>query len=151
MIGVSSLCPCVFSVAISWISVFGVGGSFLKQRGFLLPRFTFAHEIVAYAAALKKNNPKLILKIILFISIWLCWVVLAALMGFSLVAVSRGYSLVVAHWHLIAVASLVAALRLWSTDSVVVAHRLSCSAACGIFLDQGLNPSLVRFFLGYSF
>ena len=63
--------------------------------------------------------------------------VLAALMGFSLVAVSRGYSLVVAHWHLIAVASLVAALRLWSTDSVVVAHRLSCSAACGIFPDQG--------------
>ena len=24
--------------------------------------------------------------------------------------------------------------------SAVVAHRLSCSAACGIFLDQGLNP-----------
>jgi len=25
-------------------------------------------------------------------------------------------------------------------DSVVVAHGLSCSTACGIFLDQGLNP-----------
>ena len=25
--------------------------------------------------------------------------------------------------------------------SVVMAHGLSCSAACGIFLDQGLNPS----------
>ena len=24
--------------------------------------------------------------------------------------------------------------------SVVVAHRLSCLAACGIFLDQGWNP-----------
>ena len=24
--------------------------------------------------------------------------------------------------------------------SVVVAHRLSCSAACGIFADQGCNP-----------
>ena len=24
--------------------------------------------------------------------------------------------------------------------SVVVAHELSCSAACGIFLDQGSNP-----------
>ena len=34
---------------------------------------------------------------------------------------------------------------LWSTasrhaGSVVVAHRLSCSSACGIFLDQGSNP-----------
>ena len=25
-------------------------------------------------------------------------------------------------------------------DSVVVAHGLSCSVACGIFLDQGSNP-----------
>ena len=35
-------------------------------------------------------------------------------------------------------------LLLWSTDSwregsIVVAHELSCPAACGIFLDQGLN------------
>ena len=36
--------------------------------------------------------------------------------------------------------SAVAAPRLWSTRSVVVAHRLSCSEACGIFLDQGSNP-----------
>ena len=29
----------------------------------------------------------------------------------------------------------------WSMQiSVVVAHELSCSAACGIFLDQGSNP-----------
>ena len=27
-----------------------------------------------------------------------------------------------------------------SAGSVVVAHRLSCSEACGIFLDQGSNP-----------
>ena len=26
-----------------------------------------------------------------------------------------------------------------SKDSVVTVHRLSCSVACGIFLDQGLN------------
>ena len=29
-------------------------------------------------------------------------------------------------------------LRVWA--SAAVAHRLSCSMACGIFLDQGLNP-----------
>ena len=62
---------------------------------------------------------------------------LAVLMGFSLVAVSSGYSLLVVHRHLIAVASLVAAPRLWSTGSVVMARRLSCSASCGIFPDQG--------------
>ena len=37
-------------------------------------------------------------------------------------------------------ASVVVACRLQSTGSVVVAHRLSCSTACGIFLEQGSNP-----------
>ena len=37
-------------------------------------------------------------------------------------------------------ASVVVARRLQSTGSVVVAHGLSCSAACGIFPDQGSNP-----------
>ena len=32
------------------------------------------------------------------------------------------------------------ARALGTQASVVVAHGLSCSAACGIFLDQGLNP-----------
>ena len=45
--------------------------------------------------------------------------------------------------------SVVVVLGLWSTGSVVVARGLSCSAACGIFLDQGsnLSPALAgRFF-----
>ena len=50
------------------------------------------------------------------------------------------------------VASLVAERRfvlivehgLSSTGSVVVAHRLSCSKACGIFPDQGSNPCLLH-------
>ena len=29
---------------------------------------------------------------------------------------------------------------LWDEGSKVVAHRLCCSMACGIFLDQGSNP-----------
>ena len=37
-------------------------------------------------------------------------------------------------------ASVVVAHRLQSAGSVVVAHGLSCSVACGIFLDQGSNP-----------
>ena len=37
-------------------------------------------------------------------------------------------------------ASVVVACGLQSTGSVVVAHWLSCSAACGVFPDQGSNP-----------
>ena len=37
-------------------------------------------------------------------------------------------------------ASVVVACGLWSAGSVVVAHGLNCSAARGIFPDQGLNP-----------
>ena len=85
----------------------------------------------------------------LFIFIfWLCWI-LVAVCGLSLVAQSKGCSLVVVHGHLIAVASLVAQHRLWThgfqqlqhAGSVVVAHGLSCSTACGIFLDERLNQS----------
>ena len=36
--------------------------------------------------------------------------------------------------------SVVVARGLQNAGSVVVAHRLSCSATCGIFPDQGSNP-----------
>ena len=89
--------------------------------------------------------------------------------GVSLVAASRGYTRVVGpglHWGcslvgmqalLIVMASLVvehglrsvrasvvAAPRLESTSSVVVVRRLSCSTACGIFWDEGLNSCLLH-------
>ena len=48
-----------------------------------------------------------------------------------------GLLFVAVHKFLIAVASLVAEHGLQSAGSVVVAHGLSCSAACGIFPDQG--------------
>ena len=43
-------------------------------------------------------------------------------------------------WALGARASVVVDRGLWSAGSVVVAHGLSCSTACGIFPDQGSNP-----------
>ena len=52
----------------------------------------------------------------------------------------RGLLFVAVRGLLIAVASLVAEHGLQSAGSVVVAHGLSCSAACGIFLDQDSNP-----------
>ena len=41
-------------------------------------------------------------------------------------------------------ASVVAAPGLQSTGSIVVAHGLCCSMACGIFQDQGLNPCVLH-------
>jgi len=46
--------------------------------------------------------------------------------------------------------SVVVAPRLQSIGSVVVAHGLSCSVACGIFLDQGLNPCPLHWFMDSS-
>jgi len=48
-------------------------------------------------------------------------------------------SLAVEHRLLDTRASVVAAHGLYSSGSVVVVHRLSCSVACRIFLDRGLN------------
>ena len=52
----------------------------------------------------------------------------------------RGLLFVAVRRLLIVVASLAAEHGLKSAGSVVVAHGLSCSAACGIFPDQGSNP-----------
>ena len=76
----------------------------------------------------------------LFIYLFLlCWVFISV-RGLSLVAASGGHSS-----SQCAGLSLSRPLLLWSTGSrhagsVVVAHGPSCSAACGIFPDQGLNP-----------
>ena len=69
----------------------------------------------------------------------LCWVFISV-RGLSLVVASGGHSS-----SRCAGLSLSRPLLLRSTgsrcaDSVVVAHGLSCSVACGIFPDQGSNP-----------
>ena len=76
--------------------------------------------------------------IYLFIYLWLCWV-FVSVRGLSLVAASGGHS---SSWC--AGLSLSRLLLLQSTGSrragsVIVAHGPSCSAACGIFPDQGSN------------
>ena len=74
-----------------------------------------------------------------FFNLWLCWV-FVSVRGLSLVAASGGHP-----------SSRCTGLSLWRplllrstgsrcAGSVVVAHRASCSAACGIFPDQGSNP-----------
>ena len=86
-----------------------------------------------------KGIPLFLLFIYLFIYFWLCWV-FVSVQGLSLVAASGGHSS-----SRCAGLSLSQPLFLRSTSSrragsVVVAHGSSCSAACGIFPDQGSNP-----------
>ena len=84
------------------------------------------------------------LKILIYL--FLAHLVFVALCGFSLVAASGACSLLrctgfscFGAWALGVGASGVAARGLSSSDSVIVVHRLSCSVACGIFPDRGLN------------
>ena len=75
----------------------------------------------------------------IYLLIWLCWV-FVSVQGLSLAAASGGHSS-----SRCAGLALSRPLLLWSTTSrragsVVMAQGPSCSAACGIFPDQGSNP-----------
>ena len=76
--------------------------------------------------------------LLFFKNLWLCWV-FVSVRGLSLVVASGGHS---SSWC--AGLSPSRPLLLQSTGSrrtgsVIVAHGPSCSAACGIFPDQGSN------------
>ena len=64
--------------------------------------------------------------------------------GFPVVAASTGYSLIAVPRLLIVVASLVVVPGLMGTGLTVTVHGLCCSAAYGIFPDQGSNPCLLH-------
>ena len=74
-----------------------------------------------------------------FFILWLCWV-FVSVRGPSLVVASGGHSSsrcvgLSLSWPL-----LLRSTGSRHTGSVIVAHGPSCSAACGIFPDQGSNP-----------
>ena len=96
-------------------------------------------NVVGYSFCLFVCFLKASLFIYSFIHFWLCWV-FVSVHGLSLVAASGGHSS-----SRCAGLSVSRPLLLRSTGSrragsVVVVHGLSCSAACGIFPDQGSNP-----------
>ena len=72
------------------------------------------------------------------ICFWLCWVFIAA----CGLVVMRGFIDVCG--LLTAVTSRRRAGSIGTQSAVVVAHGLGCSAACGIVLDQGLDPRPLR-------
>ena len=77
--------------------------------------------------------------IYLFIYFWLCWV-FVCVRGLSLVAASGGHSSSRCTGLSLSRPVLLRSTGSRRAGSVVVAHGPSCSAACGIFPDQGSNP-----------
>ena len=77
--------------------------------------------------------------IYLFIYLWLCWA-FVSVRGLSPVAASGGYSSLLCAGLSLSWPLLLRSTRSRRAGSVVVAHGPSCSAACGIFPDQGSNP-----------
>ena len=84
----------------------------------------------------------------LFISLFLAVLGLHCCADFSLVGVSRGYSLVEVFGLVIAVPLLLWLEGSRCMGSVVVAHGLGRSAACGIFPDQGYIKPMTSAFTG---
>ena len=77
--------------------------------------------------------------IYLFIYFWLCWV-FVSVRGLSLAAVSGGHSSSRCAGLLLSWPLLLRSTGSRRAGSVILAHGSSCSAACGIFRDQGSNP-----------
>ena len=75
----------------------------------------------------------------LFIYFWLCWV-FVSVRGLSPVVASGGHSSSRCAGLSLSRPLLLRSTGSRRTGSVVVAHGLSCSMACGIFPDQGSNP-----------
>ena len=75
----------------------------------------------------------------LFIYLWLCWV-FVSVRGLSVVAASGGRSSSRCTGLSLSRPLLLRSTGSRHTGSVVVALGPSCSAACGIFPDQGSNP-----------
>ena len=109
------------------------------MRTWLLFLFFFFFKVRSTPGKEGYFNYLFIYFIYLFIYLWLCWV-FVSVRGLSPVAASGGHSS-----SRRAGLSLSRSLLLWSTGSrcagsAIVAHRPSCSTACGIFPDQVSNP-----------
>ena len=77
--------------------------------------------------------------LLIYFYFWLCWV-FVSVRGLSLVATSRGHSSSRCEDLWLSRPLLLRSTGSRRAGSVVVAHGPGCSAACGIFPDQGLNP-----------
>ena len=86
-----------------------------------------------------KGIPLFLFFIYLFIYLWLCWA-FVSVRGLSLVAACRGHSSSRCAGLSLSRPLFLRRTRSRRAGSVIVVHGPSCSAACGIFPDQGSNP-----------
>ena len=75
----------------------------------------------------------------MYVCVWLCWV-FVSVRGLSLVVASGGHSSSRCRGHSSSRPLLLRSTGSRRAGSVNVAHGPSCSAACGVFPDQGSNP-----------
>ena len=80
-----------------------------------------------------------LINLFVFIYFWLRWV-FVAVCGLSLAAASGGYSSLRCTGFSLRWFLLLQSIGSMRAGSVVVAHGLSYSMACGIFPDRGSNP-----------
>ena len=85
------------------------------------------------------KNIYLFIYLFIYFNFWLCWV-FVSVRGLSLVEASGGHSSSRCAGLSLSQPLLLRSTGSRRTGSVVVAHGPSCSAACGIFPDQGSNP-----------
>ena len=96
--------------------------------------------LVIYQIVLQARH---ILKIILYIYVWLCWIIIAA-SGFFLVSICRLLIVIVLYCGAQALGhSGFSSCGMWAQGSMAQAHGLNCSVTWGIFVDQGWNPFLL--------
>ena len=104
---------------------------------FFVCLFVFYKELLFFFCFFFLNHICLIIYLFIFI-LWLCWV-FVSVRGLSLVVASGGHSSSRCA-GLSPSRPLLRSTRSRCAGSATVAHRPSCSAACGIFPDQGSNP-----------
>ena len=105
----------------------------------LLKRMLFYHPLLTGFFVFSLFLKKFICYLFIFY-FWLCCV-FVSVQGLSLVAASGGHSSSRCSGLSLSQPLLLRSTGSRRAPSVVVAHGPSCSAACGIFPDQGSNPS----------
>ena len=96
-------------------------------------------ELMIYWSYFPSQRLHFFLSICLFLYLWLCWV-FVSVWGLSPVAASGGHSSLRCAGLSLSWPLLLRSTGSRRAGSAIVAHGLSCSAACGIFPDQGSNP-----------
>ena len=96
----------------------------------------FFYKWCCYISCFMEQGPN---KFFFLIHFWLCWV-FVSMRGLSLLAASRGHSSSRCTGLSLSWPLLSRSTGSRRAGSVVVAHRLCCSVACGILPDQGSNP-----------